>query len=86
MVSSESVQIVIPSVKRNVPGGGSLFWRIWSRATLLSVGLASKGFLKLQRNVKVEGLNEFLKVLESKRNRSVITGISGSVYGLCGSV
>jgi hypothetical protein len=56
------------------PGGGSLGWRILNRGTIATVGLVSKGFLKLQRNVQVEGLDKFLKILEQKRDRGVITG------------
>lgn len=75
MVPSESIRTVLPNVKRSVPGGGSLVWRICNRGVLASVGLLSKGFLKLQRNVKVEGMDNFLRILESKRDRSIITGI-----------
>ena len=76
MLPSEAVKVVIPNIKRSVPGGGSLLWRIYNRGVIGSVGLLSKGFLKLQRNVKVEGMEEFLKILESKRDRGVITGYS----------
>ena len=76
MVPTEVVKVVLPNVKRNVPGGGSWFWRICSRGTLASVGLASRGFLKLQRNVKVEGMDKFLNILETQRDRGIITGIS----------
>ena len=75
MLPSEVVKVVIPNVKRSVPGGGSLFWRICNRGVIGSVGLLSKGFLKLQRNVKVDGMEEFLKILEGKRDRGIITGI-----------
>jgi hypothetical protein len=74
MVPKE-VKLLIPNFKNNVPGGGSRLWRIYNRGVLASVGLLSKGFLKLQRNVKVEGLNEFLKVLERNRDRGILTGI-----------
>ena len=74
MVPSEAVKVVVPNIKRSVPGGGSLFWRIYKSGVVSSVGLLSKGFLKLQRNVKVEGMEEFLKILESKRDRGIITG------------
>jgi hypothetical protein len=52
-----------------------LLWRISSRGILASVGFLSKGFLKLQKNVKVEGMETFLKILEEKRDRGIITGI-----------
>ena len=74
MLPSEAVKVVIPNVKRSIPGGGSLCWRICNRGVIGSVGLLSKGFLKLQRNVQVEGMERFLKVLESKRDRGLITG------------
>lgn len=74
MLPSEAVKVVIPNIKRSVPGGGSLFWRIYNSGVVSSVGLLSKGFLKLQRNVKVEGMEEFLKILESERDRGIITG------------
>ena len=76
MVPSEAVRAVVPNVKRSVPGGGSLWWRGANRGVIAAIGLASKGFMKLQRNVQVEGMDEFLKILESKRDRGVITGIS----------
>jgi hypothetical protein len=74
MLPSEAVKVVVPNVKRSLPGGGSLFWRIYNRGIIGSVGLLSKGFLKLQRNVKVEGMEEFLTILEGKRDRGLITG------------
>lgn len=74
MLPSEAVKVVVPNVKRSIPGGGSLCWRIYNRGVMSSVGLLSKGFLKLQRNVKVEGMEGFLKILESKRDRGLITG------------
>jgi hypothetical protein len=74
MLPSEAVKVVVPNVKRSLPGGGSLFWRIYNRGIISSVGLLSKGFLKLQRNVKVEGMEEFLTILEGKRDRGLITG------------
>ena len=77
MVTSEAVKVILPNIKRSVPGGGSLFWRISCRGILISVGFLSKGFLKLQQNVKVEGMEEFLKILENKRDRGIITGIFG---------
>jgi hypothetical protein len=75
MVPSESINVVLPNIKRSVPGGGSFFWRIGNRGILAAVGLLSKGFLKLQRNVKVEGMDNFLKILENKQDRSIITGM-----------
>lgn len=39
------------------------------------MGYACKGFLKLQRNVRVDGMEAFLEILESKRDRGVLTGI-----------
>src|SRR5271167_4991031 len=75
MVPSEAFKVVLPNIKRSVPEGGSFFWRIGNRGILSTVGLLSKGFLKLQRNVKVEGMDNFLKILESKRDRGIITGI-----------
>ena len=80
MLPSAVVKVVIPNVKRSVPGGGSLFWRICNRGVIGSVGLLSKGFLKLQRNVKVDGMEEFLKILEGKRDRGIITGILVSEF------
>jgi monolysocardiolipin acyltransferase len=74
MVPSDGVKVLVPNVKRSVPGGGGLLWRISSNATIASVGLLSRGFLKLQRNVKVEGMDKFLAILESSRDRGVITG------------
>ena len=74
MVASEVVKIVVPNVKRNIPGGGSLCWRFWNRGVLSVAGLLSKGFLNLQRNVRVDGLDRFLSLLESKRDRGIITG------------
>jgi hypothetical protein len=79
MVPSEAARVVVPNVKRSVPGGGSLLWRTANRGVIATIGLVSKGFMKLQRNVQVEGMDEFLKILESKRNRGVITGISFQV-------
>lgn len=76
MVSSEAVKALVPNVKRNIPGGGSVFWRICSRGVIGSTGLLCRGFLKLQRNVRVDGMDNFLKILESKRDRSVITGVA----------
>ena len=76
MVPSGTVKILVPNVKRNVPGGGSLLWQVWSRGILLSVGLLSKGFLRLERNIRVDGMDKFLKVLETERSRGIITGTS----------
>ena len=75
MVPSE-VNHFLPNLKNNVPGGGPLLWRICNRVVITAVGLASKGFLKLQRNVNVEGLDKFLNILEQNRDRGIITGIS----------
>jgi hypothetical protein len=69
-----NTRLFVTKFHTNVPGGGSRLWRICNRGVIAAVGLASKGFLKLQRNVKVEGLDEFLKILEQKRDRGVITG------------
>ena len=74
MVPWEGDHVIRPNVSRSVPGGSSLLWRICSRGIVASIGLASKGFLKLKRNVRVDGMQEFLKILESKRDRSIITG------------
>ena len=76
MVDTEAMKTVTPNVRRSFPGGGSLFWRSLNRAVLTSVGLLSKGFLRLQRNVRVDGLEQFLNILESKRDRGIITGRS----------
>lgn len=76
MVDTEVMKTVAPNIRRSFPGGGSLFWRSLSRAVLTSVGLLSKGFLRLQRNVRVDGLEQFLNILESKRDRGIITGTS----------
>jgi len=76
MVPSETVRVVVPNVKRSVPGGGGLFWRGCSRGVLSTIGYACQGFLKLQRNVRVDGMDGFLKILESNRDRGVLTGIS----------
>jgi len=73
MTVSEGIKVLV-NVERSVPGGGSWFWRICSRSVYGSIGLAFKGFLKLQKEVKVEGLDEFLKILESNRDRGVLTG------------
>jgi hypothetical protein len=86
MVASEAVKVLLPNVKRNVPGGGSIIWRVSNRGVIASVGLASKGFLKLQRNVKVEGMEKFLNILENNRDRGVITGTFLSDSNLCGSI
>lgn len=75
MVPSETVRTVVPNIKRSVPGGGGLFWRCCSRGILSTMGYACKGFLKLQRNVRVDGMDGFLKILESNRDRGVLTGI-----------
>lgn len=76
MVLSEAARVVVPNVKRSIPGAGSWLWRVSNRGVIATIGLASKGFLKLQRNVQVEGMEEFLKILESNRDRGVITGVS----------
>lgn len=75
MTVLEGVRTVVPHVTRNVPGGGGLLWQLCSRGVIVSVGLASKGFLKLQRNVQVEGMDQFLNILQSERDRGIITGI-----------
>ena len=80
MVPSEAARVVLPNVKRSVPGGGSWLWRLSNRGVIATAGLASKGFMKLQRNVQVEGMQEFLKILESERDRGVITGASINLY------
>jgi len=81
MVPSEAVRVVLPNVKLSVPGGGGLPWRIWSRITIASVGFASKGYLKLQRSVRVDGMDKFLEILENKRDRGILTGISFNEEG-----
>jgi hypothetical protein len=81
MVPSEAVRVVLPNVKLSVPGGGGLAWRIWSRITIASVGFASKGYLKLQRSVRVDGMDKFLEILENKRDRGILTGISFNEEG-----
>jgi hypothetical protein len=75
MVPSEVVKAIVPNVKRSVPGGGSLSWRVSTKATIASVGLLSKGFLKLQRSIKVDELDKFLALLENSRDRGIITGM-----------
>jgi hypothetical protein len=76
LMRPEDERVILPDVGRNVPGGGSIYWRLSSRALLSAVGLLSKGFLKLQRSVEVHGLDGFLKILESeKRDRGILTGI-----------
>jgi len=74
MVSSGHVKVLVPNIKNHVPGGGSWLWRVCNRGVLGSVGLLSKGFLKLQRSVKVEGMEKFLEILEGERDRGIITG------------
>jgi hypothetical protein len=69
-----NTRLLVRKFQTNVPGGGSRLWRICNRGVIAAVGLASKGFLKLQRTVEVEGLDEFLQILEQKRDRGVITG------------
>ena len=76
MVPSEAARVVVPNVKRSVPGGGGVLWRGANRGVIGTIGLACKGFMKLQRNVQVEGMDEFLSILESNRDRGVITGTS----------
>jgi hypothetical protein len=49
------------------------------------MGYACKGFLKLQRNVRVEGMDAFLKILESKRDRGVLTGLFAFIPVINGS-
>jgi hypothetical protein len=71
----EGARTIVPHLTRTVPGGGGLVWRVCSRGVIATVGFGSKGFLKLQRNVQVEGMEQFLKILESKRNRGIITGM-----------
>ena len=80
MVPSEAARVVLPNVKRSVPGGGSWLWRLSNRGVIATTGLASKGFMNLQRNVQVEGMQEFLKILEGERDRGVITGASINLY------
>jgi hypothetical protein len=75
MTALEGVRTVVPHVARSVPGGGGLLWRLASRCAIAIVGFGSKGFLKLQRNVQVEGMDQFLRILQSKRDRGLITGI-----------
>jgi hypothetical protein len=71
----EGARTIVPHLTRSVPGGGGLVWRVCSRGVIAAVGFGSKGFLKLQRNVQVEGMEQFLKILQSKRDRGIITGI-----------
>jgi len=75
MTGLDGVRTVVPNVARNVPGGGGLLWRLCSRGVIATVGFASKGLLKLQQDVQVEGMEQFLKILQSKRDRGIITGI-----------
>jgi hypothetical protein len=74
MVLSEADRVVLPDVIRNVPAGGGLAWRMSSKLVLSTVGLACKGFLKFQRDVRVEGMDNFLRILEMERDRGVLTG------------
>jgi len=81
MTVLEGARTVVPNVTRNVPGGGGLLWRLCSRGVISTVGFASKGFLKLQRDVQVEGMEQFLKILQNKRDRGIITGIPSRKCG-----
>jgi hypothetical protein len=74
MVSSETDRVILPDVIRNVPGGGGILWRLSSKSILTAVGLLCRGFLHLQKNVRVDGMDNFLRILESERDRGVITG------------
>jgi hypothetical protein len=85
MVPGETVKTVLPNISRSVPGGGGVFWRCCSRGILTTMGYACKGFLKLQRNVRVEGMDAFLKILESKRDRGVLTGLFAFIPVVNGS-
>jgi len=79
MAPSEAVKVLVPNAQRSVPGGGGFIWRGSSNAVIASVGLLSRGFLKLQRSVRVDGMDKFLAVLESSRDRGIITGTSDAI-------
>lgn len=76
MVPSEADRYVVPDVIRNVPGGGGPIWRLSSKFVLSTVAFLCKGFLKSQKNVRVDGIDNFLRILDMKRDRGVLTGIS----------
>lgn len=76
MVPSEESKVILPDVIRNVPGGGGIIWRLSSKFVLSTVGLLCKGFLRFQKDVRVEGMDNFLRILESNRDRGVLTGKS----------
>jgi monolysocardiolipin acyltransferase len=68
MRSNDSVQLVAPP----------LTWRIASSTTIAVIGLMSKAFLKLANSTTVYGLDDFVKVLDerrdpAKRERGLIT-------------
>jgi len=65
---------------RIVPDLSSLSWRIRATAVIAFTGIASKIFLYGLNRTEVQGLDEFVKILEERRDpagreRGLLTGL-----------